>query len=171
METIGKGKVLAAVVRTFFKYFTLGIIEGKHPGNTDMGVYEPKNVKMEMIDHFENISKVFNQEAFYAISRINYVEEELETELQAFVAAGNGTSAMELMRFACRTAEFYDTMIAEYKRNIEALLCGMFASLRDEAATVAHPTDLGTIDTNTAESIINRIANQAYTEGKKLVSK
>ena len=62
-------------------------------------------------------------------------------------------------------------MIAEYKRNIEALLCGMFASLRDEAATVAHPTDLGTIDTNTAESIINRIANQAYTEGKKLVSK
>ena len=39
MENIGKDKVLAAVVRTFFKYFTLGVIEGKSADSSDMTVY------------------------------------------------------------------------------------------------------------------------------------
>ena len=41
MEKIEKDKVLAAVVRTFFKYFTLGIIEAYADDPNDMSVYEP----------------------------------------------------------------------------------------------------------------------------------
>ena len=114
--------MLAAVVRTFFKYFTLGVREGKSADSADMTVYEPKNVKKVMSEHIEDGSRIFNQEVFFAISRINYVEEELELELQAFVAAGNKTTPMDLMRFACRSAEFYDVMVSEYKRKIESLL-------------------------------------------------
>ena len=121
--------MLAAVVRTFFKYFTLGVIEGKSADSSDMTVYEPKNVKKVMSEHIEDVSRIFNQEVFFAISRINYVEEELERELQAFVAAGNKTTPMDLMRFACRSDEFYDVMVSEYKRNFESLLCGSFATL------------------------------------------
>lgn len=168
MENIGKDKVLAAVVRIFFKYFTLGIIEGKASDTSDMTVYEPKNVKRVMSEHIEDVSKVFNQEAFYAISRINYIEDELESELNAFVANGNKTTPMELMRFACRSEDFYNTMVSEYKRNFEALLCGSFASLSRSDGGFTECEALGEIDADMAESIINRIANQAYTEGKKL---
>lgn len=166
MENIEKDKVLAAVVRTFFKYFTLGVIEGGAPDNHDMGLYEPKSVKRIMSERIEKVAPVFNREAFYAISRINYIEDELERELQAFVAAGNDTTPMGLMRFACRTDGCYGLMVSEYKRNFESLLCGSFASLA--VGSVSDSVDMGEMPVDLAESIINRMANQAYTEGKKL---
>lgn len=170
MENIGKDKVLAAVVRTFFKYFTLGVIEGKSADSADMTVYEPKNVKKVMSEHIEDVSRIFNQEVFFAISRINYVGEELERELQAFVAAGNKTTPMDLMRFACRSDEFYDVMVSEYKRNFESLLCGSFATLSKSCEGFTECEALGSIAVDMAENIINRIAHQAYGEGKKLVA-
>ena len=168
METIGKDKVLAAVVRTFFKYFTLGVIEGKSGGATDMSLYEPKNVKQVMTEHIEEVARVFNQEAFYAISRLNYVEEELEKELMAFVKAGNDTTPMGMMRFACRTAACYEAMVSEYKRNFESLLCGSFASLAKGNEGYTIDATLGDMPLDTAEIIINRLANKAYEEGKNL---
>lgn len=168
MENIEKDKVLAAVVRTFFKYFTLGVIEGKSGDANDMAVYEPKNVKQVMTEHIEDVSRVFNQEAFYAISRLNYVEEELERELMAFAKAGNDTTPMGLMRFACRTAECYDVMVSEYKRNFESLLCGSFASLSKGNEGYTECEALGEMSLEAAESIINRLANKAYEEGKGL---
>lgn len=168
MDNIGKDKVLAAVVRTFFKYFTLGVIEGKYKGSTDMSIYEPKSVKKVMAEHIEEVSRVFNQEAFYAVSRLNYVEEELEHELMAFAKAGNDTSPMGLMRFACRTADCYDTMVNEYKRNFESLLCGSFASLSKGSEGYTVNEALGEMPVEAAENIINRLANKAYEEGKKI---
>ena len=81
MEKIEKDKVLSAVVRTFFKYFTLGIIEGSAEDAMDMSIYEPKSVKQYVVKHFEKISATFNEEAFYAFSRMNYLEEEVEEEI------------------------------------------------------------------------------------------
>lgn len=168
MDNIGKDKVLAAVVRTFFKYFTLGVIEGKYEGAADMAIYEPKNVKKVMTEHIEEVSRLFNQEAFYAISRLNYVEEELERELMAFVKAGNDTTPMGMMRFACRTSSFYDTMVNEYKRNFESLLCGSFASLSKGSEGYTKNESLGEMPAEAAENIINRLANTAYEEGKRI---
>lgn len=166
--TIEKDKVLAAVVRAFFKYFTIGVLEASTDSPSDMSVYEPKNVKQTMVAHIEDVSRVFNQEVFYAISRINYAEDELERELQAFVSAGNAADALGLMRFACRTQPFYDAMVAEYKRNFESLLCGSFASTSDHTGPYTRFAECGEMPYPLAESIINRIANQAYTEGKKI---
>lgn len=162
-----KDMALAAVVRTFFKYFILGLIEGKEDYKYDATLYEPKSIKKVTIDHFNEISEVFNQEAFYAISRINYIEEEIETELKKFISAGNSTSPMELMRFACKTADFYSTMVSEYKRNFEALLCGTFAPLGGQDGEYTKCDTIGTIEKDLTENIVNRIANKAYEEGKK----
>lgn len=166
MDNIGKDKVLSAVVRTFFKYFVLGIIEANADDPSDMSVYEPKSVKKFVVKHFEDISRIFNQEAFYAISRMNYIEEELEKELTAFVSANNPSDAVSMMRFACRTEEFYSAMVSEYKRNMEALLCGVFAG--EEAEGYSSCKEIGDMEVELAESIVNRIANKAYEEGKKL---
>ena len=170
MEKIEKDKVLSAVVRTFFKYFTLGIIEGSAEDAMDMSIYEPKSVKQYVVKHFEKISATFNEEAFYAFYRMNYLEEEVEEELQKFISSSGETSTMDLMRFACRTDEFYSTMVSEYKRNFESLLCGSFATLSKACEGFTECEALGIIAVDMAENIINRIAHQAYGEGKKLVA-
>ncbi len=166
-ENIEKDKVLSAIVRTFFKYFTLGIIEGTAEDCNDMSIYEPKSVKQVVVKHFEKFSKTFNEEAFYAFSRMNYIEEEIEKELQAFVSSNN-SSDIDLMRFACRTEEFYSTMVCEYKRNMELLLCGIFSANREQASQYSRCAEIGTILLSDAETIINRMANQAYEKGKKI---
>lgn len=166
MEKIEKDKVLSAVVRTFFKYFTLGIIEGSTEDTTDMSVYEPKSVKQFVVKHFEKYSQTFNEEAFYAFSRMNYIEEEVEEELQRFVVAGGETSTMDLMRFACRTDEFYSTMVSEYKRNMDLLLCGVFSATPEQASMYTRCNSIGNMPQDNAEAIINRIANKAYERGK-----
>lgn len=170
METTEKSKALAAVIHTFFKYFILGVIEGKAGDNAsaDMRLYEPRNVKQTITEHIEDVSRLFNQEAFYAISRMNYVEEELERELKQFVASGNSTDAMGMMRFACRTENFYSAMVNEYKRNLKSLLCGSLSPVANGDDLTPMTETLGVIETKAAEDIINRIANCAYEEGRKL---
>ena len=168
MEKIEKDKVLSAVVRTFFKYFTLGIIEGSVEDASDMSIYEPKSVKKFVVKHFEKFSATFNEEAFYAFSRMNYLEEEIEEELQKFVAANGETSSMDLMRFACRTDEFYSTMVSEYKRNMELLLCGVFSATPEQASQYTRCNSIGNMPQDNAETIINRIANKAYEKGKSV---
>ena len=169
-DRIEKDKVLAAVVRTFFKYFTLGIIEAYADDPNDMSVYEPKSVKQFVVKHFEKYSQIFNEEAFYAFSRMNYIEEEVEEELKKFMSGGN-VSAMELMRFACRDDEFYSTMVSEYKRNMELLLCGIFSATPEQASQYTRCNSIGNMPQDNAEAIINRIANKAYEKGKKIKEK
>lgn len=168
MEKIEKDKVLSAVVRTFFKYFTLGIIESSAEDAMDMSIYEPKSVKQYVVKHFEKISATFNEEAFYAFSRMNYLEEEVEEELQKFISSGGETSTMDLMRFACRTDEFYSTMVSEYKRNMELLLCGIFSATPEQASQYTRCNSIGNMPQDNAEAIINRIANKAYEKGKSI---
>lgn len=169
-DRIEKDKVLAAVVRTFFKYFTLGIIEAYADDPNDMSVYEPKSVKQFVVKYFEKYSQTFNEEAFYAFSRMNYIEEEVEEELKKFMSDGN-VSDMELMRFACRDDEFYSTMVSEYKRNMELLLCGIFSATPEQASQYTRCNSIGNMLQDNAEAIINRIANKAYEKGKKIKEK
>ncbi|WP_297249772.1 hypothetical protein [uncultured Prevotella sp.] len=169
-DRIEKDKVLAAVVRTFFKYFTLGIIEAYADDPNDMSVYEPKSVKQFVVKHFEKYSQTFNEEAFYAFSRMNYIEEEVEEELKKFMSDGN-VSDMELMRFACRDDEFYSTMVSEYKRNMELLLCGIFSATPEQASQYTRCNSIGNMPQDNAEAVINRIANKAYEKGKKIKEK
>lgn len=170
-DRIEKDKVLAAVVRTFFKYFTLGIIEAYADAPNDMSVYEPKSVKQFVVKHFEKYSQTFNEEAFYAFSRMNYLEEDVEEELQKFISSDSQTSIMDLMRFACRTDEFYSTMVSEYKRNMELLLCGVFSATPEQASMYTRCGSIGNMAQDYAETIINRIANMAYEKGKNIKEK
>ena len=52
MKQISKDIVLAAVVRSFFKYFVTGIIESQHGTDIQNG-FEPINVKKTMLNHYE----------------------------------------------------------------------------------------------------------------------
>lgn len=160
---IGKDIAIAALVRAFFKYYVTGALE------TQTGVdlqerLEPKNVKKMMLDRYERISALFNQEAFYAISRMNYEADEIEPLLKDF--ATPETTDMELVRFACRTDEMYQTMVEEYKRNFMNLLAGHIETQDEHVNSYTRNPSLGEIDIEKAESIINRMATRAYELGK-----
>lgn len=160
---IGKDIAIAALVRAFFKYYVTGLLETQ----TDVDPqerFEPKNIKRTMLEHYERISKSFNQEAFYALSRMNYEEEEIELLLKDFFT--EHTTDMELVRFACRTDDMYNVMVEEYRRNFTNLLAGRIETQDEHINAYTRRPELGKIAISTAESIINRTATRAYELGK-----
>lgn len=160
---IGKDIAIAALVRAFFKYYVMGVLETQEDVDIQERL-EPKNVKRTMLDRYESISRLFNQEAFYAISRMNYGPDEIERMLKDFVTAS--TTDMELVRFACRTDEMYRVMTDEYKRNFINLLDGRIETQDEHVNAYTRNASLGEIDTDMAEDIINRMAARAYELGK-----
>lgn len=165
MEQINKDCVLAAIVRTFFKYFTAGVMESE-VGTATADLYEPRNVKQVMLAHYDKIGQTFNSEAFYSIFRMNYEEDEIESVLRRD-AVGNVT-LMELMRTACRTDELYESMVSEYKRNFGLLLCGRIESQDEHERAYTRCPSAGTMNLETAENIVNRMAANAYARGREL---
>ena len=164
---IGKDIVIAATVRAFFKYFVTGLLEAQ----TDVDIqerFEPKNIKRTMLNHYERISKLFNQEAFYAISRMNYEADEIEPLLKNFVT--EATTDMDLVRFACKTDEFHQTLVAEYKRNFINLLDGRIETQDEYVNSYTRCPGIGEMDTDTAENIVNRMASRAYELGKSRIN-
>jgi len=163
MEQVNKDKVLAMLVKTFFRYFTLGVVEA-HTTDSDMEKLEPQNIKRAMLNHYGSISQCFNNEALYAILRMNYRADEAEQEIRSCMK--KGTTLMDLVRLACRTEEFYGTMVSEYKRNFELLLCGRLATQQEHEVAYTRCRMLGTMDTQTAVDIISKMTQAAYTAGK-----
>lgn len=160
---IGKDIAIAALVRAFFKYYVTGIAESQ-PDCDLQERFEPKNIKRIMLEHYEHISKLFNQEAFYALSRMNYQADEIESLLKEFV--NEKTTDMDLVRFACRTDDMYNVMVEEYRRNFTNLLSGRIETQDEHVIAYTRRPDLGEIAIDTAESIINRMAARAYELGK-----
>lgn len=160
---IGKDIAVAALVRAFFKYYVTGMLESQ----TDVDLqerFEPKNIKRIMLNHYENISKLFNQEAFYALSRMNYDADEASRLLNDFVT--ETTTDIDLVRFACRTSEMFDVMVEEYKRNFLNLLAGHVETDDEHLNSYTRCPALGDIDVDLAENIVNRMASRAYELGK-----
>ena len=169
MKQIRKDYVLAMLVRTFFKFFTTAVAERA----AQDGLADPlsaRNIKQMMLNHYEQISKVYNQEAFYCLSRMNYEAETVEQHLRNFTLRnGSKPTDMDLIRFACRTEEFFQTMVESYKRHFMLLLEGRLATDEEFEESYIRNDAFGMMDLQQAESIINRMASGAYHEAKKLL--
>jgi len=164
MEQIRKDIVLAAVVRTFFRYFATGVLEQQATAGPQAG-HEPRDIKRAMLNHYGRIAPAFNVEAFYTIFQMNYSEAELEPVLRDGVS--KCATQMELVRLACRTEEFYSAMVSEYKRNFEQLLCGRLDGQDGAESSYTPCPSAGEMPVGKAESLINRMAANAYQQGKK----
>lgn len=164
MEKISKNIVISEIVRTFFKYFTTGVMESQAEA-TNPASLEPASIKHAMLEHYEKIADCFNREAFYAITRLNFEEGEVERELRGFV--NDKTTYMDLVRFACRGEKLYSVLVEEYKRNFEALLCGTIADRYDCEDAFSDHDGFGLADIDLAEDILQRLASKAYSHGKQ----
>ena len=156
---IRKDYVLAMLVRLFFKYYVTGIVE-KSAKEGMQDAFEPRNVKQLMLEHYEEIGKRYNEEVFYAIVRMNYEKATMEQEIRDFVSQQGTTDMMQLMRFACKTDSFYNTMVEEYKRNFFLLLEGRLATDEEHEEQYTRNESLGSMDIDLAQLIINRTISQ-----------
>ena len=159
MKMIRKDYVLAMLVRLFFKYYVTGIVEKSAKAGMQDAL-EPRNVKQLMLEHYEEIGKRYNEEVFYAIVRMNYEEATMEQEIRDFVSQQGTTDMMQLMRFACKTDSFYNTMVEEYKRNFFLLLEGRLATDKEHEEQYTRNESLGSMDIDLAQLIINRTISQ-----------
>lgn len=160
---ITKDIAIAALVRAFFKYYVTGVLEA-HDDIDPQERFEPKSIKRIMLNHYERISKAFNQEAFYAISRMNYEADEAERLLKDFIKPA--TTDIDLVRFACRTNDIFDLMVEEYRRNFLNLLAGRIETEDEHVKSYTRRPEIGEMDIDSAENIINRMAAKAYELGK-----
>lgn len=165
MKMIRKDYVLAMLVRLFFKYYVTGIVE-KSAKEGMQDAFEPRNIKQLMLEHYEEIGKRYNEEVFYAIVRMNYKEATMEQEIRDFVSQQGTTDMMQLMRFACKTDSFYNTMVEEYKRNFFLLLEGRLATDEEHEEQYTRNESLGSMDIDLAQHIINRTISEV-TSNKK----
>lgn len=118
------------IVGAFFKRFLLDIIS-KDLRTLTLDDLEPRQVKMTVATHIEEVAPRFNEEMFYAMMRANYSAEEAEMMLRAFVADyvrehdGKQPGYMELLPFACRSQENYDALIEAYRHHFMLLMDGV----------------------------------------------
>lgn len=117
------------IVGAFFKRFLLEIIS-KDLKSLTLDDLEPRQVKMTVATHIEEVAPRFNEEMFYTMMRANYSVEEAEPQLRAFVAEyaaghdGKQPGYMELLPFACRTPQVYDDLINAYRHHFMLLMDG-----------------------------------------------
>lgn len=121
------------LVANFFRQFMMKIICVDGAQNVTLENLEPRNVKMAVAQHIEEVAPEFNNEMFYAMMTRCYKADEAEAALRTFVAQyvtdnGHEPTMMELLPFACRTEDCYNTLIDAYRQHFMAMMDGKLLS-------------------------------------------
>lgn len=124
-------KEIESIVAAFFRQWMMRIVcEGKDAKSVTLNDMEPRQVKLAVAQHIEEVSVEFNREMFYAMMTRNYTEQEAEPMLRTFVAeyvkghGGQQPGFMELLPFACRTDAVYSALIDAYREHFMLMLDG-----------------------------------------------
>ena len=121
-----------AIIRAFFASFAEGVLSAdaeRQGGTVDV---TPQTVKQVMLEHYEEISKVFFDIMFNPLALLYYdTAEELIAILRSPDIAPTLNSQRDLFRYACRTEKAHEDMVTEYRRNFSSLLAGKVMSIED----------------------------------------
>ena len=121
-----------AIIRAFFASFAEGVLSAdaeRQGGTVDV---TPQTVKQVMLEHYEEISKVFFDIMFNPLALLHYdTAEELIAILRSSDIAPTLNSQRDLFRYACRTEKAHEDMVTEYRRNFSSLLAGKVMSIED----------------------------------------
>ena len=121
-----------AIIRAFFASFAEGVLSAdaeRQGGTVDV---TPQTVKQVMLEHYEEISKVFFDIMFNPLALLHYdTAEELIAILRSPDIAPTLNSQRDLFRYACRTEKAHEDMVTEYRRNFSSLLAGKVMSIED----------------------------------------
>lgn len=165
MQTTDKYKVVATLVRSFFKAFSTGIIESQTSPKD--GKQQPQAVKRIMLEHYEHIAPAFLDTLFYPLAVMNFQYEEVETIVTN--AQKEDLSMMELVRKVCKDASLYQVLVDAYKRNFSCLLAGKTPSLEEYFNSIIRCTtpSNNSIDQDKAIRLAVHTTMSAYAQGLK----
>lgn len=162
-------QVLAACVRGFFEAFAMGVIDDAYDGDETKKALkmEPKNVKQAMLNHYGEVGQAFFDQMFYTIAQLTYesVDEAVE---RVKAECGAQASVPDFMRVACREQTVYDAMLAEYKRNFNALLAGGMPSPKSHVADRVKGDALAAADGDQSLRLLVRVIIRSYVKGLRL---
>ena len=98
-----------AIIRAFFASFAEGILSANVERQEGTVEVTPQMVKQVMLEHYEEISKVFFDIMFYPLALLHYdTAEELIAILRSPEIAPTIKSQRDLFRHACRTEEAHE---------------------------------------------------------------
>ena len=159
-----KYKVLAALVRSFFKAFASGVIDNSRIEAAEKRD-SPQTVKKLMLEHYEHIAPVFMDTLFFPLAAMNFSYADIERVVRD--TQREGGDMMSLVRKACATDGMYEAMVAEYKRNFANLLAGSHASVAAhlDSYTRCGDASAASIDTDRAIELTVRVVMYAYARG------
>lgn len=157
-----KYKTLAAAERMYFEAFIRGLADGRAVGDGETAL-SPKKIKTLAAEHYERLSQGFHDTLFYPIARLNYTFDEIEQRLKS--ASPDSMSMTELIKTACRTEEMHMAMIAEYRRNVTAMLEGRFTGAAEHFAEYTRSGTDETVGLRTAIQTIVGVTMRAYALG------
>lgn len=162
MNTIGRYKLLATMVRAFFESFSSAIVDCHVP--EPHGKYSPQMVKKLMLEHYEHISEAFHDVILTPLAVISHSYD----EVMEIVHNTNieGMTMFELVRDVCADSQLYDAMVAEYRRNFSCLLAGRHESAANwqQSYTRCEGEEVE-IDIEIGIRLVVRITMEAYAKG------
>ncbi len=162
MNTIGRYKLLATMVKAFFESFSSAIVDCHVPA--PHGKYSPQMVKKIMLEHYEHISEAFHDVILSPLAVISHSYDEVmdivnNTNIE-------GMTMFELVRDVCADGQLYDAMVAEYRRNFSCLLAGRHESAANWQQNYTRcPGEDVQIGTDMAIRLVVRITMEAYAKG------
>lgn len=122
MEDINKYKVVKAMVRGFFEGFFSGLIDSKTTDSEKK--YEVVFVKQVVADNYAVVAGNFVNVVFPLLLAMNFDNYEDVVEDMKKRHLSDHTPAKVLLRYSCKDKIIYDTIVAEYKEQMETLLLG-----------------------------------------------
>lgn len=159
-----KHKFMAALVRSFFDAFSSGVIDCGQ--GTVQERRQPQNVKRAMLDYYEQIAPAYFESVFFPLAVVNSDYKKMERMVRESFQQRMNIGV--LFSKACGSEAFYEAMVAEYKRNYNALLEGACPSVADHLAACAGKQEGEGIDTDQAIELTVRAMVRAYASGLKL---
>lgn len=162
IDNVDRHKTIRSMVRGFFEGLFSALIEKVDNGN---GESRSVIVKRLIMDNYENIAGYFTQAMFPIIARVNYDSlDDLSSKMKE-KHVGDHTPLKLLMRMACGSKEAYECMTAEYRRQIESLLCGHIETPAEHLAVEFMPSSLAPVPVPQAIRGVVRSMMQGYVVG------
>ncbi len=168
-KKINTYQATATFVKGFFEAYARGVMEAK-----DTDLTNPREVKQAMIDHYGEIGQHFFDIILPNLTRLNYssleeAQQQMEKDFgdRRIADPSFAPAIPDYLRTACRTAEVYEAMTEEYRRNFTWLLEGNYTAIGKNTGSYTRGQLDGAANEPMGVHLLTRVIVKAYAAGLK----
>ena len=177
-KRINSYQAVASFVRGFFEAYARGIIDATIGDGDFQKKNDSQKIKQMMLEHYGEVSQYYFDIMFSTLVRLNYpTAEEANERMEKYLESKKKAdptfepTMIDYLRIACKSAQLYKAMEAEYKRNFTWLLQGKFTTIAEHVRDYTHGILISLADEPMAIHLLVRVIVKAYAAGLKCGSK